>query len=106
MDWLLAALALFNLVSMITVFSPRAVPRKAVPWALFGTALLATELAWVWLPLQALLAWLFAAGGATDSWLGSLALYVLWITWLGLVWSIWMSTKAEATVEDLSLIHI
>jgi acetyl esterase/lipase len=103
MDWLLAALALFNLVSMITVFSPRAVPRKAVPWALFGTALLATELAWVWLPLQALLAWLFAAGGATDSWLGSLALYVLWITWLGLVWSIWMSTKAEATVEDALL---
>ena len=53
MDWLLAALALFDLVSMITVFSPRAVPRKAVPWALFGTALLATELAWIWLPLQA-----------------------------------------------------
>ena len=103
MDWLLAALALFNLVSMITVFSPRAVPRKAVPWALFGTALLATELAWVWLPLQALLAWLLSAGGATESWLGSLALYVLWITWLGLAWSIWMSTKAEATVEDALL---
>jgi acetyl esterase/lipase len=103
MDWLLAALALFNLVSMITVFSPRAVPRKAVPWALFGTALLATELAWVWLPLQATLAWLFALGGATDSWLGSLAMWVLWITWLGLVWSIWMSTKAEAAVEDALL---
>jgi acetyl esterase/lipase len=57
----------------------------------------------VWLPLQALLAWLFAAGGATESWLGSLALYVLWITWLGLAWSIWMSTKAEATVEDALL---
>ena len=52
MDWLLAALALFNLVSMVTVFSPRAVTRRAVPWALFGTALLATELAWIWLPLQ------------------------------------------------------
>ena len=38
MDWLLAALALFNVVSMITVFSPRAVPRRAVPWALFLVA--------------------------------------------------------------------
>ena len=67
MDWLLAALALFNLVSMITVFSPRAVPRKAVPWALFGTALMATELAWIWLPLQLLLSWLLIQGGALDS---------------------------------------
>ena len=32
MDWLLALLAIFNLVSMITVFTPRAVPRKAAPW--------------------------------------------------------------------------
>jgi len=103
MDWLLAALAVFNLVSMVTVFSPRAVPRRAVPWALFGTALLATELAWVWLPLQALLAWLLSLGGATESWLGSLAMFVLWISWLGLAWSIWMSTKAEATVEDALL---
>jgi acetyl esterase/lipase len=100
MDWLLAALAVFNLVSMITVFSPRAVPRKAVPWALFGTALLATELSWIWLPLQALLAWLLSLGGALDSGLGSFAMFVLAVTWLGLAWSIWMTTKAEATVED------
>jgi acetyl esterase/lipase len=100
MDWLLAALALFNVVSMITVFSPRAVPRRAVPWALFGTALLATELAWIWLPLQVLLAWLFSLGGALDSVLGGIAMAVLAVSWLGLVWSIWMSTKAEATVEN------
>ena len=62
MDWLLAALAIFNLVSMVMVFSPRAVSRKDVPWAMFGTALLATELAWVWLPLQMLLAWLLSLG--------------------------------------------
>lgn len=100
MDWLLAALALFNVVSMITVFSPRAVPRKAVPWALFGTALLATELAWIWLPLQMFLAWLMSLGGALESSLGSVAMTVLAVSWLGLVWSIWMSTKAEATVEN------
>ena len=99
MDWLLAFLALFNLISMITVFSPRAVPRRAVPWATFGTALLATELAWIWLPLQALLAWLFCLGGALDSTLGNLALVVLLLTWPGLVWSMWKSTKAEETVE-------
>ena len=100
MDWLLAALALFNLVSMITVFSPRSVPRRAVPWALFGTALLATELAWIWLPVQAVIAWLLSLGGALDSGLGSFAMFVLALTWLGLVWSIWMSTKAEPAVEN------
>ena len=100
MDWLLAALALFNLVSMITVFSPRSVPRRAVPWALFGTALLATELAWIWLPVQAFLAWLLSLGGALDSGLGSFAMFVLALTWLGLAWSIWMSTKAEPAVEN------
>ncbi len=100
MDWLLAALALFNLVSMVTVFSPRAVPRKDVPWAMFGTALLATEMAWIWLPLQAFIAWLLSLGGALDSGLGSFAMFVLVVTWAGLVWSIWMSTKAEAIVED------
>lgn len=99
MDWLLAFLAIFNLVSMITVFSPRAVPRKDVPWALFGTALLATELAWIWLPLQIGLAVLLSLGGALDSALGDLALLVLICTWPGLAWSIWKSTKAEETVE-------
>ena len=100
MDWLLAALALFNLFSMVMVFSPRAVKRKDVPWAMFGTALLATELAWIWLPLQIFIAWLLALGGALESGLGSFALFILAVTWPGLVWSIWMSTKAEATVED------
>jgi acetyl esterase/lipase len=100
MDWLLAALALFNLVSMIMVFSPRAVKRKDVPWAMFGTALLATELAWIWLPLQMFIACLFTLGGALDSGLGSFAMFVLAVTWPGLAWSIWKSTKAEATVED------
>ncbi len=99
MDWLLAALAIFNLISMITVFSPRAVPRRSVPWAVFGTALLATELAWIWLPLQIFLAWLLTQGGALDSGLGILALLILLATWPGLVWSIRQSTKAEAAVE-------
>jgi acetyl esterase/lipase len=100
MDWLLAALALFNLFSMVMVFSPRSVKRKDVPWAMFGTALLATELAWIWLPLQIFIAWLLALGGALESGLGSFALFILAVTWPGLVWSIWMSTKAQATVED------
>ena len=103
MDWLLALLTIFNLVSMITVFSPRAVPKRAVPWATFGTALLATELAWIWLPFQALLAWLFSLGGALDSPLGNMALAVLIITWGGLVWAIWKSTKAQETVEGALL---
>lgn len=99
MDWLLTLLAIFNLVAMVTIFTPRAVPRKAVPWATFGTALLATELAWIWLPLQALLAWLLCLGGALDSLLGGLGLAILIATWPGLVWSIWQSTKAREAVE-------
>lgn len=99
MDWLLALLAIFNLVSMITVFTPRAVPRKAAPWATFGTALLATELAWIWLPLQVLLAVVFWQAGAAESALGGLALTVLVVTWAGLVWAIWKSTFAEAMIE-------
>lgn len=100
MDWLLAALAIFNLISMITVFSPRAVPRKEVPWALFATALLATEMAWIWLPLQITLTLLMVAGGALDSSLGGLAMLVLLCTWPGLVWSIWKSTKAKDAIES------
>lgn len=100
MEWLLALLAVFNLVSMIMVFSPRAVPRKDAPWAMFGTALMATEMAWIWLPLQILLAWLFCANGALDSGLGMLALLVLLGTWPGLVWSIWKSTLAGTATEQ------
>lgn len=100
MHWLLVALAIFNLVSMVTVFSPRAIPRKSVPWAVFATALLATELAWIWLPIQVFLAWILVAGGALDSGLGTLAMIVLLVTWPGLVWSMWMGTKAEAVVEN------
>jgi acetyl esterase/lipase len=99
MDWLLAALAIFNLVSMVTVFSPRAVPRRSMPWAVFGTALMATELAWIWLPLQLGLTWILISAGAMDSGLGVLALLVLLGTWPGLIWSIHMSTLAEATVD-------
>lgn len=100
MDWLMALLAVFNTVSMITVFTPRAVPRKAAPWATFGTALLATELAWIWLPLQVLLAWLLWHAGAGDSTLGSMAMVVLVITWAGLAWSIWQSTLAQGAIEE------
>ena len=99
MHWLLAALALFNLISMVTVFVPRAVPRRAIPWALFATALLATELAWLWLPLQLLLAGLFSAAGGSQHWIGQASLWVLFLTWPGLIWSIWQSTRAREALE-------
>jgi len=103
MDWLLTLLAVFNVVSMYTVFSSRVKPRKAVPWGTFACALLATELAWIWLPLQAILAWLLTIGGATESTLGTLAMLVLVASWGGLAWSIWKSTHARDTVEGALL---
>jgi acetyl esterase/lipase len=100
MTALLVGLALFNLCSMATVLAPRAVPRKAVPWALFAFALLATELAWIWLPLQAALAALFVAAGALQSLPGKLALLVLLLTWPVLAWSIRLALKADSAVRD------
>ena len=99
MDWLLAALAIFNLISMLTVFSPRSVPRRSVPWALFFTALIATELAWIWLPTQLMLSWLLVSAGALARGLGAVAMLILFCTWPGLIWSIHMSAKAEAAMD-------
>ena len=73
MDVLLALLALFNVFAMITVFVPRTFPDSALPWLVFAFALLSTELAWLWLPLQAVLALACVAGGALDSTLGCAA---------------------------------
>jgi acetyl esterase/lipase len=100
MDWLLFLLALFNLGSMIAVFLPRAVPRRAVPWVLFGVALLATELSWIWLPMQAGLTLAFVTQGALDSGLGTLALLVLLVTWPGLAWSIRKNLSTGPEVES------
>lgn len=99
MEWLLLLLALFNLGSMIAVFLPRALPRKAVPWAVFAFALLATELSWIWLPLQVLLALLLISGGALDSAVGALALLILLLSWPGLAWSIRNSLASGPCVE-------
>lgn len=99
MQWLLASLAAFNLVSMIAVFTPRAVPRRAVPWTLFATALLATELAWIWLPLQLGVAWLLCLGGALDHLVGQFALIVLLLTWPGLAYSIYQSARAQEALS-------
>jgi acetyl esterase/lipase len=99
MDCLLSALALFNLLSVVTIFKPRALPERAIVGAVFVTALLATELAWLWLPLQMLLAGLMVLGGALDSTLGFLAMVVLAGSWLGLAFSIWISSESGAVVE-------
>jgi len=96
----LVGLALFNLCSMATVMAPRAVPRKAVPWALFAFALIATELAWIWLPLQATLAGVFILGGALQTLPGKLALLVLLLTWPVLAWSIGLALRADREVRD------
>ena len=64
-------LAMINLISMVCVFAPRAVPREAMLWVLFGFAVLATDLVWICLPLQVILALLFISGGALESGLGT-----------------------------------
>jgi acetyl esterase/lipase len=100
MTTLLVLLALFNIVSMFTVFIPRNFPNSIAPWFIFGFALLATELAWLWLPLQALLALVFIIGGALQSGLGEYALGVLSLSWIGLAWSIRLGLDTGPGVEN------
>jgi acetyl esterase/lipase len=100
MQWLLALLALFNLASMIAVYSSRSVERRRIPWLSFFTSLLATELAWIWLPLQILIAVICITGGALDHFTGNVALLVLLVTWPGLAWSIWKSTLAHDILQS------
>ncbi|MEM8660875.1 MAG: alpha/beta hydrolase [Pseudomonadota bacterium] len=100
MDWLLAALALFNLVSIITVFSARGVERLSPPWALFITAALTIELAWIWLPLQIVITAILVYGGALHSGLGVVSLIILLGSWPGLVWCVYQSKQAETAMEQ------
>ncbi len=97
-EWLLG-LALFNLASVGALFVPRARRRTRVPWLLFGVSLLASELAWVWLPLQGSLALIFALGGALDSAVGQAALLALLLSWPVLAWSVAIGLAAAAPVE-------
>lgn len=97
-EWLVG-LALFNLGSVLALLVPRAKPRARVPWLLFAVALLASELAWVWLPLQAALTVVFVAGGAASAAIGDLALLVLLLTWPVLGWSLRTGLRAAEPVE-------
>lgn len=99
MDILLALLALFNLISMLAVFMPRTFPDNPLPWFVFAFALLATELAWLWLPLQIGIALLLIAAGALHSTLGWIALLVLLASWPGLVRSLRLGIGSGAIVE-------
>ena len=99
MDWLLTMLALINISAMVTVFFPRAIPDSVTPWLVFSVVLLATELAWLWLPLQVLLTLVLIKTGALHSGLGELALFALLLSWPGLLQSIRLGLQSGATVE-------
>lgn len=100
MDWLLLLLTVFNVISMYTAFCPRRFANnKVTPMLVFSFALLATELSWIWLPFQALLALLLVGLGALDSSLGRFSMLVLAVSWLGLVWSIAQGFLSAREVE-------
>ena len=96
--WLLG-LALFNAGAMAALLLPRTRRRDSAPWLLFAISLLASELAWIWLPLQATLALFFSLGGALDSVVGQAALVVLVLSWPVLGWSVLTGFSAGAAVE-------
>lgn len=97
-EWLVG-LALFNVGAVVALFVPRSRRRNTVPWLLFAVSLLASELAWIWLPLQATLAVVFSLGGALDSLFGQVALVALVSSWPVLVWSVFSGLAAGTPVE-------
>jgi acetyl esterase/lipase len=102
MSLLLFGLALFNLVSVVFMFYPRPVYRGQVFLiVLYAFSLLGTELAWIWLPLQVVLASAFIYAGALDSATGLLGLGILLLTWPALAWIHWQSLRRSGeAVED------
>ena len=81
MNWLLLGMALFNLGSVVCMFYPRPVYRSHVfILTLYPFSLLGTELAWIWLPLQMVLASAFIYTGALSSATGLLGLGILLVT--------------------------
>lgn len=100
MDWILAALALFNIASMITTHLDRTSKRTVPPWTVFAYSLIATELAWLWLPIQVSLALLLWSFGATESSLGSLSLIALAFSWIPLTKSIRKALTSESLTES------
>ncbi len=99
MDWLLACLAAFNVVSMIAIHLDRNAERFAPPWTIFAYSLITTELAWLWLPVQSLLALLLVSMGALSSVLGVLALLALVLSWFVLLKNIKMAFRSTDLTE-------
>ncbi len=99
MDWLLACLAAFNIVSMRAIYLDRNAERVEPPWTLFAYSLITTELAWLWLPVQLLSALLLVSLGALSSVLGVIALLALAVSWFALLKSIKMAFRSTAITE-------
>lgn len=98
MDWILAALALLNIVSMITIHIDRSNPRVVPAWTRFAYSLITTELAWLWLPAHAFLTVLLWALGATDSALGCVAMIAMLISWVPL----WKNVQQAFCTAELT----
>lgn len=88
MDWLLFFLMLYNVICIVTIFIPRTfrnTNQLAVGFVSIVTHL-ATEFAWVWLPVQILLVVIITWGGGLQSPIGQFSLFILTFSWLGLIW--------------------
>jgi acetyl esterase/lipase len=99
MDWMLALLALFNAVSMYALHLDRQAARVEPPWFLFAFSVVASELAWIWLPIQVVVAEILIWSGALSSILGIVALLVLLASWVYLGNSIRLALRATQLTE-------
>ena len=101
MNWLLFALAIFNLTAVASLYYPRPIHRSTgFMLTVYAFSLLTSELAWVWMVLQGILAVLLILGGALDSGFGWLGLLILLATWLVLFRCHKESLRTGDLVED------
>ncbi len=99
MDWLLAALACFNIFSMVVAYNARDKVRDTPAWSQTAYSLIATEMAWLWLPVQITLAATFYFLGAQESILGKVSLAGLALSWILLVFSAIASLSTPVLTE-------
>ena len=100
MAWILAALAAFNVSSMLVLHKNRLAPRMEIPWTRFGYSLLTSELAWIWLPVQVLAALVLVASGALSSSLGVFSGLALLASWGFMARSIRQALQATDLTES------
>jgi acetyl esterase/lipase len=103
-DWLLVLLATFNVFNMVTVYKNRRSKHITILLHQWLYSLIATEFSWFWLPLQLVIVMFLISFGGLESWLGTVSMAVLMLSWFWLAKSVYDGLRSETVVEH-QLLH-